>query len=307
MSEPIIKRICDNSPMREKIANAYMNTDKIKTRIQWGYDLTEDPLTGVSQLGEVIGESENTVVLGGKLYMLERIFGVRANTKVEYLNNFVFDGSDGNFPAANLGSSENYTNDHRICLFNVGIGGCGSSYTDISNAKIQDRIIPGMIPFRVTPELLSGEESSKYAFVRQVTTEDGTFYEYYLKRFDKDPTIFALWKDTADGSDGTSVGGEAYNDTRSDQIEVFVEIVLTISSTDLREYFNVYAGLSENIGPEHARFNTLGLCSGSPVQTSFKGTNITEYSQVLQETILTFGNELLHMDKDLKYIYRLYK
>ena len=304
MSKEIIRHVCDHSPIIEKLSQP---VNKIRTRVQWGYDLTEDPVTGISQLGEIIGESENTVILGGKLYMLERIFGVMANTKVDFLNNFLFDGSDGNFPAANLGTLNTYANDHKICLFNVGIGGCGSAYTDITSIKIQDRIVPGMIPFRVTPTMLTGEEANKYAFVRQVTTDEGVFYEYYLKRFDKDPAVYALWKDTADGSDGTVVSSEAYADMRADQIEVFVEIVLTISSTDLREFFSVYAGLSENIGPEHARFNTLGLCSGTPVSTIFKGTNITEYNQVLQETILTFGNELLHMDKDLKYIYRLYK
>ena len=304
MSNIILRHIEEHSPVIEKIMQP---TDKIRTRVQWGYDLKEDPVTGISELGEIIGESENTVVLGGKLYMLEKIFGINANTKVEFLNDFLFDSNDGNFPAANLAKLSTYASDHRICLFNVGIGGCGSSYTDISNIRVQDRIVPGMIPFRVTPTMLTGEEANKYGFVRQVTTDDGVFYEYYLKRFDKEPSIYALWKDTADGSDGTIVGGDAYNDMRTEQIEVFVEIVLTISSTDLREYFSVYSGLSENIRPEHARFNTLGLCSGAPVSTSFKGTTITEYNQVLQETILTFGNELLHMDKDLKYIYRLYK
>lgn len=300
----IIHHISDKTPILEKICQP---TDKIRTRIQWGYDIKEDPITGISELGEVIGESENTVVLGGKSYMLERIFGVMANTKVDFLNNFLFDGSDGNFPAANLGTFNTYMDDHKICLFNVGIGGCGSAYSDIKNIRTQDRVVPGIIPFRVTPTMLTGEEANKYAFVRQVTTDDGVFYEYYLKKFDKDPSIYALWKDTADGSDGTVVSSDAYSDMRTDQIEVFVEIVLTISTNDLREFFSVYSGLSENIGPEHARFNAIGLCSGAPVSTSFKGTNITEYNQVLQETILTFGNELLHMDKDLKYIYRLYK
>lgn len=319
----IIKRVEDFSNSSESM-NHRFNNNNIKiannhydiggfggftTRIQWGHDLSIDPVTGISSLGEVLGETHNTITLGGKLYMLERIFGVKSDkTSIPYLNDFLFDDNE-NFPASNLQKplDGGYSPGHRICLFNVGIGGCGSAYTDVYEVKTQHRIVPGMIPFRVESSMLEGDEANKYAFVRRVENDNGVFYEYYLKRLDKEPTIHALWDNAGDNKDGDIVENEAYLNNRDDQIKVFAEMVLTISPNDLRQYFEVYDGLSGDIGPEHARFNTFGLCAGAPIETSFQGNSIIEYGQVLQETILTFGNELLHMDKDLSYIYRIYK
>ena len=255
-----------------------------------GYDLHIDPKTGLSELGETIVRKKNEIVLGGSLFALEKLFGVSSSVNVEYLNNIMGIGLDG--PQI----TDKYPKETCVCLFNVGIGGAGSAYTDVKGVLQQIRQIDGMIPFRIVDEKFQEgtKEYDQYWFAKQ--TEDGK-YAYYLKTFLKKPVIRALWKDSGDGEDGSPVVESDYASTRSTPIEAFAEAVLQIEKTDLREYFELY----DNI--ERARLNTIGLCTGIK-STLADGSE--EFKQVLQFSSLNFSNEMLHMNKDLSIIYRVY-
>lgn len=263
----------------------------IRGDVYVGHDLYQDS-NGISRLGELIVKKKNQVVIGGSNYILEKILDVKADLNVEYLNNIMGIGQSG----PEIESSTVYPADNKICLFGVGTGGCGSSYLDVKTIKPQDREIPGMVPFRVTDVPLEGLEQEQYWFHKE-NEEDGK-HHYYLKAFASKPKIKNLWKDAPNkNEDGSPVTDDVHESGRTEGIESFAEIILQISKHDLREFFELYEGI------EHARFNTLGLFTG------VKGTledGSDEYKQVKLLSMLTFGNELLHMNKDLTIIYRLY-
>lgn len=262
----------------------------LKTSIDMGYDLYVDE-NGISRLGEpLFTKRHNLIVLGGSLFVLEKLFGVKPNSlTVDYLNTFMNIGTSG--PA--ITTQSNLSN--RINLFNVGIGGCGAAYDDVLTAKQQMRVVPNMIPFRLTDVPLTGEQKAKYWFCQQ---QPNGKYAYYLKKFDSNPTVKVLWKDAQkEDDDGTPVTSGVHDSSRNEQIQSFVECLLSIDKTDLREYFEVYGGI------EKARFNSMGLCSGV-LGSLADGTE--EYKNVSQISVLNFGNELLHMNKTLSIIYRIY-
>lgn len=262
---------------------------KHKTQIFAGYGLYEDE-NGLSQLNENIWEvpEENQVVLGGSLFILSKLFGVNSKLNIEDLNTIMGIGTSG--PAI----TEKYPKGNVICGFTVGIGGCGASYKDVKSVKHQDRIVPGMIPFRVTDTPLEGEEKEKYWFHKVL--EDGK-HAYYIKKYEEAPRIKSLWRDAPNGQDGSPVTDGCHESSRLDGIENFAEIIIQFSPKDLVEYFELYEGI------EDARFNSIGLVTG--IEGTL-GDGSAELKQVIQATVLTFGNELLHMDKELTMIYRVF-
>lgn len=243
---------------------------------------------GITQLGEVLFEDDNHVLVGGSNYIIDKIFDISGGLQIDTLNSILGIGLSGD------AITDKNARDNIVCLFNVGVEGCGVAYTDVKDVKQQDRIVDGIVPFRVVDAPLEGSDADKYWFRK--TLEDGKI-AYYLKTFESTPQRKNLWKDAGDDEDGSTVAANPHTSSKNVPIETFAECILKITSKDLREYFLLYEGL------EHARFNSLGLCTGIK-STLSDGT--MEYKCVTQFSKLNFGNELLHMDKDLTIIYRLY-
>ena len=259
--------------------------------VEASYDCTFDPVTGLSQLGEIIFRKHNQILMGGSLYGLEKMFDVPSSLTVEYLNNILGCGLTG--PQI----TDRYPKDNKICLWTIGNGGAGASIDDVNAVLQQHRQLMGQIPFRVVdaPFEEGSDEASKYYLMKR--TDDGK-YAYYAKTFEKDPVISALWKDAGDDKDGSPVVESDYNSTRTTPIETFAEVVLRLETVDLREYYNLYQAVAGT-----PRFNTFGLCSGIK---STEEDGRPEYKQVLQVSGLSFSNEPLHMEKDLFIRYRFY-
>lgn len=261
--------------------------DQIRTEIMAGYNCYRDA-RGISHLGEVvIRHQHNKVVIGGALEIIRKMFGVDTDLTIKTLNDIMGIGTTG---VVNDGAEK------QVCLFNVGLGGCGSAYTDKKVTLDQENQVKEMIPFRIVDdESELGDNVGKYWFAKQLETGKTA---YYMKKFESISTIKSLWKDASStDEDGTEVVGDPSTSTRPEGIESFVEIVLRISAEDLREYFNTYDSA------ENARFNSIGLCMGQ-MGTLEDGT--PEYKNVTQFSILNFSNEMLHFDKDLSIIYRVY-
>ena len=257
----------------------------LKTVIMAGYDLKTSK-NGIHYLGEeIIERQHNRVVVGGAINMLKTIFGADTSLTVTSLNELM---SIDNTGVPVNGAS------NTVCLFNIGIGGCGSSYADVQVTLDQANAVPSMIPFRI----VSGPEKvdqDKYWFKKSLN--DSGKFAYYLKKFENNPTIHCLFKDGVGGEDGTEITGNPADYSRTEGVETFVELILEISNSDLREYFELYDN------PDYPRFNTIGLCSGT-LSTLSDGTQ--EYKNVHQFSVLNFSNEILHFDKALSIIYRVY-
>lgn len=249
-----------------------------------GYGLYEDE-RGISQLGETVVRKRNKIPVGGILAMLSTMFGATSDLSITTLNELM-----------GIGTTGTVTDHHgMVGLFNVGLGGCGAAYTDEKEVLDQDNVVPSMIPFRIVDSKSEITDKNKYWFEKQL---DNGKYAYYLKAFESTPIIKTLWKDASEeGEDGTEVVGNPKDSDRTEGMESFVQMILRISRNDLRDYFAIYED------SKYPRFNSIGLCLG---QKGSLEDGTEEYKNVIQFSILNFSNEMLHFDKDLTIIYRIY-
>lgn len=243
---------------------------------------------GTNELGEELFRTNNSLVIGGALFTLEKLFGVSSPLSVDYLNNILGFGQGGK-PV-----TEVYPKDNTICLFGVGIGGAGDATSSVYDVDFKDRELPQLIPFRSSATPLSEVEKGKYWGMKETAGKK----QYYLKKFETQPQIRVLWDDAAgEDDDGSPVEPNVHESIRTEGIETFIELVLKLDKNDCREFFE------DNGEIEKARVNSIGLFTGVPV-TEADGT--IEYKQVKLFSMLNIYNEMLSMAKELNMHYRIY-
>ncbi len=284
----VIKRSDNINEFDKLVSSASQGATKWKTDIQIGTGLYEDS-SGMKHLREVLERTTNEVVIGGSLFALEKMFGVKSNLHISTINTVMGINPD------NSDVSNRYLTDNYICLFGVGTEGCGDAINTVKPVKFTDRDMGGMVPFRYTPENLSATDSVKYWFK---TTDELGNVSYYLKSFENPCEIKALWDDAnEDGEDGSPVTDDVHTTSRTENIFVFAEIILKIDKKDIKEWFEA------NGEVELARVNSVGLFSG--IMTTLEDGS-QDYKDVKMMTKFNFNNEMLDMNKDLEFIYRIY-
>ena len=152
--------------------------------------------------------------------------------------------------ALNLENSVNETPNanERVYLFCVGTDGCGRENSDVRVVNYGKWISPEyLVPFRypLEAEDLTGTERDQY-YGRVV--KDGRV-AYYFKTFDTVPVFVQKY------ADGTLVDSNVYESEKTDEIESYVELHLSISEEDCREWFKETTGIND------ARINTFSLCT----------------------------------------------
>lgn len=262
-----------------------------RTQILGGYDRYTDR-NGVSQLGEVVFSRENMVPLGGVQYVMERLFEVLGPIGVGYLNSANAMGY-GSQQDTKAGSGQVYPTGHKVCLFGVGIGGAANNSTSAYDVRYNETNLANPVPFKFT-DLLSGTDIGKYYGKKQMSAGGMTKNAYYLKAFDSDPTIKHLWKDGVDYEDGSEVDSNVFSSTRTDGIQTFTEILMTITKDDLKEWFDANGNIEE------MRINELALFSGYYNETDM------DYEKIMMFSKLNIPTEPLSVSKDLNIIYRVF-
>lgn len=243
-----------------------------------------------NELGETI--FENSLMLGGGIYVLEKLFGVTSSLEIADLNDIM------NIATTGTPITEKHPKDHVVCLFGVGIGGAGDSITSVKDLNVKDREITGMVPFRVTAEELNPSEKEKYWFRKKLESGETA---YYLKSFESTPQIKPLWKDGEGDEDGSYIQEGVHTSQRPEDVEVFVEMILKIDKTDIREWFELNGEI------EKTRINTIGLFAGikSDISALGDGSEL-DYKNVKLFSKLNIHNEMLVGSKELTIRYRIF-
>lgn len=262
-----------------------------RTQILGGYDRYTDR-DGVSQLGEVVFSKENMVPLGGVQYVMERLFEVSGPITVGYLNSSSAMGY-GSQTITPSPAGQVYPGGHKVCLFGVGIGGAASNSTSAYDVRYNETNLSNPVPFKFT-DTLTGTDLGKYYGKKQMSAGGMTKNAYYLKAFDSDPTIKHLWKDGVDYEDGTEVDSSVFSSTRTDGIQTFTEILMTITKDDLKEWFEANGNIEE------MRINELALFSG------YYNSIDMDYERIMMFSKLNIPTEPLSVSKDLNIIYRVF-
>lgn len=286
MSKDIIN-LNDNLNSSDKLSGGPVkNVEPLRVESVQGKVLKTKIIGLDSLTGDKLFEEENQIVLGGALFILEKVFNIESPIHVDYLNDIM--GICVNEPVNEL-----YPKETRVCLFGVGTGGCGDASRSVVDVRYYEKDILDMVPFRITDEELSGSDKEKYWFKRYEA--DGKT-SYFLKSFEHEPEIKVLWKDGEEGEDGSEVD-LADVEKRTEPIETFVEMILNINKRDCREFFEMNGDI------EAARINSIGLFTGI-LSTNERG--VPEYKQVKLFSKLNIPNEMLVLSKDITIVYRIY-
>lgn len=245
-------------------------------------------ITARDDFGQELFTTENRLVLGGALFTLEKLFGVKSPVKVDYLNDIMGVATGG------PDITETYPKDTVVCLFGLGVGGAGDTITSVYDVTTKEREVFEPIPFRFSSSLTT-EEEEKYWFANEDATSGKT--AYYLKKFEVTPQIKVQWDDAVGDNDGTTVETGVHASTRTDEIESFVELTLRVEKNDCREWFE------SNGEIEKARFNSIGLYTGI---LSDVGDGKLDFKQVKLFSKFNINNEMLTLSKALTITYRIY-
>ena len=103
-------KLNDKMPARDTLAGS-IPMGHTKTPV-----LARTKIQGFDDFGNLLFETENQIVLGGALFILEKVFGIESPLYVDYLNNIMGIATDE--PV-----DEVYPRDTVVTLFGVGTGG----------------------------------------------------------------------------------------------------------------------------------------------------------------------------------------
>ena len=182
--------------------------------------------------------------------------------------------------------------DSLVCLFCVGTSGCGPEASQVYDVDYTKWIKPeDMVPLRyqLADDDLSDDDRELYFGRKEITAMNRI--AYYFKAFDIEPIFKAQF------IDGTPIDEHLYDSDNVIDVEVFVEMKMSITKRDCRDYFIAHSGIND------AKVNTISLCVGYP-----KEYNGHMYYQGLRPiTKLNFPNEsLIDQTKGIDIIYDLF-
>lgn len=179
-----------------------------------------------------------------------------------------------------------------VCLFCVGISGCGPESSQVYDVDYTKWIDPDdLVPLRyqLDDDDLSDEDRGKYFGRKEIPAMNRI--AYYFKAFEIDPVFKAQYVD------GTPIDEHLYVSDNTIDVEVFVEMKLSITKRDCRDYFIAHSGINDS------KINTISLCTAYPKE--YNGN--AYYQNIKPLTRLNFPNEsLIDQTKGIDIIYDLF-
>lgn len=223
-----------------------------------------------------------------------------------------------------LAESTNFSieESRKIYLFACGIDGCGiedsrkfvvkkdkwiAPYGPLKTGddkEIDSGVTTCLIPFRYQKctvsdgkfiNDLSNDERNMY-YGRSVIDENNV--AYFFKTFDSPPELIERY---TDGTSLYDLDTDVWKTekTNSTDVEVCVKLKMTVSKSDIRDWFEY------NAGQGNCRVNTISLCSAIPYKSTSDG--MIYYKDIRPVTKYNFNNEsLIDTSKSLEITYLLY-
>ena len=260
-----------------------------------------------NELGEILFEKSNTILIGGRRFTLEKLFNITCRPR-KTLNRLLGLSSAEveSSPNSNVESAIGPNKISSICLFGVGNGGSGASLGSVANPNVNEVNLYNLIPMRYvesTEEIMV--PNSKY-FMHK---EENGMHAFYLKRFEHEPQIKLMINGREATNDDLvtlqpNFGDSAETYEISNEIEAYIELQLKIGVDDVREYYDYLTEGQSDVGTvEHPRINELALYFGY-----HDGDDTwSDYQEVEAFSKLTFNNEsLADHTKEINIIYRIY-
>ena len=230
-------------------------------------------------------KEENKVIVDGSMFTAMKHFNILpvVNLK-DYNTSLGLENIDPLAPSEQLQS--------QVVLFCVGTSGCGVEQSQVYDVDYTKWINPeDLVPFRfqLADNDLSDEMREKYFGRKKIDALNRI--AYYFKAFDTTPIMHAQY------IDGTPIDENIYVSENTTDVEVYVEMKMSITKEDCRDFFVATSGIND------AKINTISLLTGYP--KTYNGH--TYYQGVRPLTRLNFSNEpLVDLTKGIDIVYDLF-
>lgn len=259
------------------------NISKDSCSVQKTKIIIKDPETN-----EVLFEGSNKVIVSGSAFTAAKHFNITPHTTTPSYNEVLkLEKSDND-----LYNEPGIRREEVVCLFAVGIDGCGPEASQVYDVDYTKWIAPeSLIPFKyqLGTNDLPTYHRDKY-FGRKVLPNNRI--AYYFKAFENAPMFVQAF------SDGTPIDENIYTSSRKDEVESYVEINLKLTKQDCRDFFLSTVGIND------AKVNTISLLTAYPVE---KEDGFIYYQNIRPLTKLNFPSEpLIDTSKGLDIIYHIY-
>lgn len=252
-------------------------------------NLKTDILIRDLETGNIIAKSlHNKVILPGAGLIARSLFDINSSEVCPTYNDKLgIETPSGTVTPATFtkATAEN----PKVLLFCVGTNGCGTEGSQVFSVNYNSWIDPeSLVPFRYPLATNDINADLRQNYVGRVV--DGEYVAYYFKRFTSGPVFVQQY------SDGTPIEGNVL-DTGLD-VESYVEVVLTITKEDCREFFVATTGIDE------ARFNSISLCYAHAKMIN----GIPHFEDIRPLTRLNIPNEMLiDATKGVEIVYHVYE
>jgi len=268
-----------------------------------------------TEFEEILDVGHNIVTIGAYQFIFDKLFNIGLDDetplrigdlndeapqmkigvpKAKYKSQYYDTETSISDSSTILNSGINLSALNHIQGFMIGSGGAKEDNISAVTPRYKRRSLFNPIPFRMTRETDKIPEGKYYGKLLTYNETNSLLpiTSYYVKKFDSPaPHIVHTWV-TDNTSELLPVDDTVFTDTTSDAIESYVEMNLSISKDDCREYFN-----SVN---STALVNEFGLVTGWYNSEQDDLESIRLFSHYVRPSLTLISGD------DIEMIYRLY-
>jgi hypothetical protein len=262
--------------------------------------------------GEILGVYENKILVPGSQATACKVFGMEPTVIFPTYNTELdLENSRTPYPQTQP------FNAPLVCLWAAGRSGAGSTTNEINVVSTIDRIAPDLVagttnlyrdivPFRyVTPSNDFDIDERDYYFGRKIFDEgmSSEHIAYFFKAFDTEPQLHVRYLD------GTEVTNAMWRVVSSQAVETYVEMRLSITRQDFRDYFD------DVLGWDNANISTISLLMAWYDNTICEDDTLPEedriyyrwYQDIIPYSKFNFGQEdLVDLNRAIDFNYQVY-
>ena len=239
------------------------------------------------ETGECDFEGSNKVIIAGSAFTAAKHFNIKPSVLTPSYNQMLkLDNS-----VTETFTGEGIRHEEIINLFAIGVGGCGIEQSQVYPVDYSKWISPEeLVPFRYQYSDADLSTSMRQTYFGRQTKSNG-FIAYNFKKFDSDPVFKQQY------TDGTPIDENIYLSERVDDIESFVEIKMSVTKDDARDFFK------ETTGIETAKISSISLLSSWVKEID----EFNYYQDIRPVTRYNFPTEsLIDLSKGIDIIYDIY-
>jgi len=225
----------------------------------------------------ILSNLKNKTVLGGRLKILENLFGIDPNPDMHLTLN---SNQLLNIPHSVNTFQSGLANQRKMQWFMIGIGGENlSALNQVYKPRNYETNLYIPVPFRCVPinNDLSDSEAEKYRLRKMIVINGNQYYAYYAKKFDissikltfNESNYIPLASDTVPLSSNDDDSNLDSPDHRlsGGKVLSYGDFTLTVAENEFKEWYK----LTHNDQLVGARLSELGLVSGYDALNTLTG------------------------------------